>query len=302
MKRFKYILGVLLFGLCLVVNAQVVTYERTKDNYRVPSDITVSSSNEDAVLSTPSVDESIKVYDFANLLSDSEERNLYNSIIKYMNNTGLEAVIVTVDDNPGKTIKNEAADFYDYNYFNSDGVIFLIDMDIREFSIVTSGRAMDVYPNVEVDVVLDNIYPYMAGGNYYKACNAFINDINKYYSEDADDYNYYGEVQQHEREVFLSRIFNAFLGAGISTFVIILIMVFQCRMVRKANSSKSYLVEETKKIDDLGEIKTGSHTTKVRIQSSSSGGSSSGRSGGGSRSSSFRSSSGRSHGGGSRRF
>ena len=80
------------------------------------------------------------------------------------------------------------------------------------------------------------------------------------------------------------------------TTVVILIMLFQCRMVRKANSSRSYLVEETKKIDNLGEIKIGSHTSRVRIQTSS------GSSGGESRSSSFSGSSGRSHGGGSRRF
>ena len=59
MKRFKYLIAIILFSCSLVVNAEVLTYERTKENYRVPSDITVNSSNENAVLSTPSVDESV---------------------------------------------------------------------------------------------------------------------------------------------------------------------------------------------------------------------------------------------------
>ena len=70
MKRFKYLIAILLFSFSLVVNAEVVTYERTKENYRVPSDIEVNSTNEWNVLNTPSVDQDVKVYDFANLLSD----------------------------------------------------------------------------------------------------------------------------------------------------------------------------------------------------------------------------------------
>ena len=294
MKRFKYLIAILLFSFSLVVNAEVVTYERTKENYRVPSDITVSQYNEKDVLNTPSVDESIKVYDFANLLSDSQEKSLFNSIVRFTNKTGLEAVIATIDDNPGKSVRDEAADFYDYNYFKTNGIIFLIDMDVREYAIVTTGSAMNVYLNTEIDIMLDNVYPYMANKNYYSACNSFMEDIDRYYSVQEDDY-YYGDSYVKKQSIG-SRVLNAFFGAGIVATVVILIMLFQCRMVRKANSSRSYLVEETKKIDNLGEIKTGSHTSRVRIQTSS------GSSGGGSRSSSFSGSSGRSHGGGSRRF
>ena len=300
MKKFKYLIALILFSCTLVVNAEVVTYERTKENYRVPSDITVSSVNEGKVLNTPSVDESVKVYDFANLLSDSQEQILFNSIIRYTNKTGLEAVIVTIEDNPGKTVKDEAADFYDYNYFKKDGVIFLIDMEVREYAVVTTGNAQNTYTNTEIDYFMtekdDQFYPYMAGRNYFSACTTFLNEIDKYFSIQEDDY-YYDEdydvyVKKHS---IAARAFNAFLGAVIATVIIILIMVFQCRMVKKASSSRNYLVEETKKIDNLGEIKTGSHTSKIRIQTSSG-------SSGGSSSSSFRGSSGRSHGGGSRRF
>lgn len=303
MKRFKYLIAILLFSFSLVVNAEVVTYERTKENYRVPSDIEVNSTNEWNVLNTPSVDQDVKVYDFANLLSDSQEKSLFNSIVRFTNKTGLEAVIATIDDNPGKSVRDETADFYDYNYFKKNGIIFLIDMEVREYAIVTTGSAMDVYPNTEIDLMLDNVYPYMVNKNYFSACNTFLEDIERYFSVQEDDY-YYDETSDSyvKKQSIGSRALNAFFGAGIVATVVILIMLFQCRMVRKANSSRSYLVEETKKIDNLGEIKTGSHTSRVRIQTSSGSSGGSYRSGGGSRSSSFRGSSGRSHGGGSRRF
>ena len=170
-------------------------------------------------------------------------------------------------------------------------------MEVREYAIVTTGSAMDVYLNTEIDIMLDNVYPYMVNKNYYSACNTFLEDIDRYYSVQEDDY-YYDETSDSyvKKQSIGSRALNAFFGAGIVATVVILIMLFQCRMVRKANSSRSYLVEETKKIDNLGEIKIRSHTSRVRIQTSS------GSSGGGSRSSSFSGSSGRSHSGGSRRF
>ena len=34
MKRFKYLIAILLFSFSLVVNAEVVTYERTKEEAR----------------------------------------------------------------------------------------------------------------------------------------------------------------------------------------------------------------------------------------------------------------------------
>ena len=113
------------------------------------------------------------------------------------------------------------------------------------------------------------------------------------------------EIELYNNRFITSKykyIFDALCGSSIVTLIVILIMVFQCRMVKKASSSRNYLVEDTKKIDNLGEFKIGSHTTKVRIQTSSGSSGGSYRSGGGSRSSSFRGSSGRSHGGGSRRF
>ena len=80
-------------------------------------------------------------------------------------------------------------------------------------------------------------------------------------------------------------------------------MAFQNRMVKKANSSKSFLNNETKVITTISDIFLGSTTTKVRIETSSSSGSGGMRGGSGGRSSGMRSSSsGGSFRGGSRRF
>ena len=71
------------------VQASVNTYTRTDSDYLVPDYIDVTGSNRDNVLSTPAVDASEKVYDFADLLTDSEEKKIYNQVIEYIDKTDL---------------------------------------------------------------------------------------------------------------------------------------------------------------------------------------------------------------------
>ena len=85
---------------------------------------------------TPTVDASEKVYDFAELRSDSEEKSIYNEITGLIDEYNLDAAVVTINYNNKSSAKSYAEDFYDYNDFGvgstKDGLIFLIDMDNRE--------------------------------------------------------------------------------------------------------------------------------------------------------------------------
>ena len=82
----------------------------------------------------------------------------------------------------------------------------------------------------------------------------------------------------------------------IITVIVIKIMVSKNKLVRKATSSREYLVKDSVHIKTIHDRLVSTHTTVTPIyQSNSSGGS-----GGGS--STHRGSSGRSHGGGGHRF
>lgn len=293
MKRVRYLFLIFLVSIsfnCVEVFAKPTTYSRDDDShYRVPSDITITSSNKDNILSTPAVDESEKVYDFAELFTDDEEFDLYSDILSYKNITGFELVIVTVDDNAGKGYISYADDFYDYNYFDEDGIILLIDMDSRNYYMGTSGAAISAYTDSECYYIEDSLYDYMVDGDYYEAASRFIVLARQYYtySSSGVSSNY-----TSARHIEWFKIIG-FSLAG--TIIVIVIMAYQNKMVKKANSSRSYLNNETKQIVAISDVFLGSNTTKVRIDTDSGGGSSH-RSGGGS--SSHRSSSGRSHGGG----
>ena len=293
MKKIKYLILILIISLSFNINVIAV-----EDNEQINN----TNNETSEVTNTDSVDTDDKVYDFADLFSESEEENLYNDIYKYKNKTTYEAIIVTTNDNNGKYVEDYAMDFYEDNGFARNGIIFVIDMQDRGYTVMAHGDAINTYTDNDIDYILDEVYYDMAAGDYYDAASNFLYLATKYYSSDSSytyDDSYYDDYSANSinwLELIISPL--------IVTIVIILILAFRNRMVKKANSSKSFLNDKTKVITTISDIFLGSTTTKVRIDTSSSsgGGSSSGRSGGGRSSGMRSSSSGGSFRGGSRRF
>ena len=174
MRKVCYLLLiVILFSFCIVpVSASTNTFSRTEDNLLVSSDITVTSQNIDNILNTPAVDASEKVYDFAELLTLSEEEKLYHQVEQFMDSANLDLAIVTISENNKLNAREYADDFYDYNGFGTDsehsGVLFLVDMDTREIYMSTTGKAISLYSDYRIDMTLDAISQEFSNQNYYQ--------------------------------------------------------------------------------------------------------------------------------------
>jgi len=293
----------LVFTFVLLISnavASTTTYERTLDNLRVSSDIEVYNRN--IILSIPSVNESEKIYDFANLFSNSEEVELYNKVTEFINNSDLDMVIVTIDDNPRYSAMNYADDFYDYNYFGKgsthDGILFLIDMDTREMWISTTGSGQLMYDDYRIDKILDSTYSEIAKEKYYECADAFIDKASYYYNLGIPDsnenayINEYGDYIYDEEEDILANIIIIIIPSFIISLIIVFIMKGKHKTIKKATTAFSYMKEKAITYKEDTFLTT--NTIKVYDPPSSS------SSGGGS--STHRSSSGRSHGGGGRRF
>lgn len=267
-----------------IVYASTRTENRTNDDLKVPYDIEVNSTNRNKILKTPKVDETEKIYDFAELLTPSEEEELYIEIEKFIEKYKLDMVIVTINENNKGSSTNYADDFYDYNDFGigqqNNGVLFLIDMDTRTMWISTTGKAIKVYSDSKIDSILDYTYNKISIQDYYGCASEFIVYANKYA--------------------------NSFLGTGakilkvsifpiIITIIIVIVGLSKHKTVHIQNSAKMY----AKSIDGKdGLVLTKnqdkyitSHTSRTRRESSS-----------GSGSSTHSGSSGSSHGGGGRSF
>lgn len=300
----KKLMLILLSCFVLNVQAEVTTYERTDEDLRIKDTITVTEDNKYNIMNTPSVDENLKVYDLANIISSEDETSLYYEATKFISEYNMDLVLVTIDDN-FETTQEYADDFYDYNYFGLsdtyDGVLILIDMDNREFYISTTGEAILMYNDYRIDSILDDMTPYMKSGDYSKAFSIAIKSISNFANNGIPDGNKSSYIDSNGNYVYVEhKKFPLTIFIIISIIVatiVLIIFINKNKLVRKQYTASSYIDENKKEIKNLGNIFLTTHTSRVRINTDSSSGSS--HSGG---SSTHHSSSGTSHGGGGRSF
>lgn len=303
MKRFFKLFCLLFVCICFCninVFAAVKTYDRTpENNYLVTGkDIVVDDNKIPSILSTPAVDASLKVYDFAGLYSDAAERRIYSLVANYIDKHNMDLAIVTISDNVKGNAQVYAQDFYDYNDFgigdNFDGVIFLVDMDTREFYMSTNGAAIKMYNDNRIDNILDSITNYFVDGDYDDGTIKFIEKIEYYASVGYPSAD--GSEPKVPRVTGIARLKmlhwpSIFIFSIAATAFVMYILISNNKLARQANSSRHYLTKaDISKRDEIFMGKNIHHT--ARVDSSSSGGGSS----------ISRGSSGRSHGGGGRKF
>lgn len=251
---------------------------RTKDNLGISSDIKVTDENLEYILNTPKVDASQKIYDFANLFTEDEEKKLYDLALKYIKKTDIDLAIVTIDYNPKSSWNGQspttvyADDFHDYNDFKEDGIVILIDMENRIYWVSTSGKAIEKYNDKKIDKILDAGESSMKNGNYFDAARKMTNSL----------------IRQ------VPYLVVTLISLVISS-IVTLIIVNSYKKIKLAVNANCYLDKEKTKINNRVDQFINSTTSKIKIESSSS-------SSGGGGSSSHSGSSGSSHGGGGRGF
>lgn len=255
--------------------------------------------------STPKVDASEKVYDFADLLTDNEEKIIYDKIQTFIKTYNMDLAVVTINENNKNSQADYADDFYDYNDFglneHHDGLLFLIDMENSQYDmensqyyISTTGEAIRMYDDYRIEGILDYIESYMINGNYYEATVSFINKISSYADSGIPTSNKNTYIDETGDIVYIKKIniFASIILSGIITLVVILILVNKNKMIKKAEDAYRYVDKNNINITQRNDQFITTHTTSVIISSSSGGGGSS----------THRGSSGRSHGGGGRGF
>ena len=294
MKKI-FVLLISLFLLVLPVYASTNTYSRTTTDLKVPKKIKYKSSMEHNVLLTPSVNANEKIYDFAELLTEEEEKQLYDKVKEFIANTNLDLAIVTINTNVKDSTQEYADDFYDYNDFSINGLAFVIDMQNRIFYISTAGKAMLYYDDYRIEYILSALDQEMYNHEYFNACNTLISQLTEYYnngfSDNADKYVVIG-TQIYRKTPYLLLSIIAVVSATIGT----LILALRNKKIKLATNSNDYFDNKAFEITKDTKEFISSNTSRVYIPPADSDGG--GSSGGGFHSGS----SGASHGGGGHRF
>jgi uncharacterized protein len=215
------------------------------------------------------------LYDGADILTEVEETALLEKLNSVSDAYKVELAIATVDG----TGSMSATEYVSYYFDNSglgigdsrDAVLFLIDMDAREFRILSNGDVGAAAVSMDdIDNITDMVSSDLSDGEYYSAFVTFIDEC---------EYQIDGQINGFPFKTGKSLAIA--LGVGfVVAFIATGSMKSQLKTVRASKEADSYVRQGSLSINDSRDVFLYSHITKTKRESKSSG---SGSSGGSSR-------------------
>lgn len=224
------------------------------------------------VLSISVSAQSAAVYDYANLLTNSQESVLQDRISALAQEHSFQAVIVTVDSLQGRSPKSFAEGFYlDGGYGlgeSKDGILLLIAMESRDWYIATHGQTRDVVTDSDVEDIGDAILSDLSAGDYYEAFDAFLAQTEKEY--------------ERQQTVWLRNLLIALAIGAVIAGIVLFFMRQAMNTARQQTGAGDYMKGGSFDLYQCRDFYLYSRTTKVqKTQNNSSGSRSGGSSFGG---------------------
>ena len=186
------------------------------------------------------------VIDDAGLIKASDEKEL-DKKIKNIQKDKFDVVILTVKSLDGKSAQDYADDYYDNNDYGLDneksGVLFLVSKGDRKYHISTKGAGIKAFTDYGIGRIKEEIKPYLSDGDYFNACDEFLNitkDFVKAY-KDGTPYDTDNPYNEEIDYVILEVI------ALVIAFVIALISVGIMRLRMNTAKPKGTAMEHIKK-------------------------------------------------------
>ena len=206
--------------------------------------------------------------------------------------TGLDIVILTVNDLGGRSPTSYADSFYDSNGYSDDGMLFLLAMAERAWYISTCGEAIRIFNDSDIETLLDAGLPWFSGGEYFEGFCEVIHNVDEMTSGRSIRTSTHTASSSAHRSTVSSRGFfiSMLVGAAVSC-IVVLIMRSSMNTKRKQRGATDYLIPGSYHLRTQQDIFLYSNVTKTPRQQNTSSGSSS-----------HMSFSGRSHGGGGTKF
>lgn len=184
-------------------------------------------------------DNTIKVYDYALILSNEEEINLKKEVDKYISTNNIDMVIITVRHYNQNNLEDYINEFYTKNELgigsDKSAIVIAISFkdDIEDIDIKTFGIASDLYSSSEIKDILNNINN---KDKYYDKLSTFIEYSNKYVGE-------FDSVYQ-DKNILLSInwILIVIVSLIIPTIILLIALLKHKNIIEKRNNN--YYVKE----------------------------------------------------------
>ena len=240
-----------------------------------------------------------RVADFADLLSDSEESSLSDTLDEISERQQVDIVVVTVDSMEGESAEAYADDFYDYNGYGfgneRDGILLLVSMGERDWYISTHGYGITAVTDAGREYISDMIVDDLSTGYYADAFTSFAQLCDDFITQANNGEPYdVGNIPQKPFS-FVWNLVIAFVIAFIISLIATGIMKGQLKTVESQSAADNYMKQGSMQLTKKNDLFLYRHVERRKKEekdnSSSSGGSKT-----------HTSSSGATHGGGGGKF
>ena len=238
------------------------------------------------------------VTDDCDLFTDEQEAALQTKLDAFRAKYANDLVLHTTNSLNGKIVADYADDYYDYNGYANDGLLFMVCMaggeGNRDYYTSTKGYALTAFNDYSRGMAEEEVVPLLASGDYYEAFDKFIDMADFVYAQAAtgepfDTNNPYRSTTDY---IFYEAF--AAIAAAVIAFVVYLVLKSRMNTAVAKNDARDYVVANSLNVTGSQDVFAFSTVSKTEIPVETS----SSSSGGGSHTSS----SGSSHGGGGGKF
>ncbi|MGN0638954.1 MAG: TPM domain-containing protein [Huintestinicola sp.] len=215
---------------------------------------------------TVSAESEYKVYDYGDLLSESEETALEEKLFSIASMYDHDIIIYTTDSMDGM----DAEEYTEYLKdslnagIDGSGIIYMVSMEYRDYDIYSFGR---MYNEIMIQSITDDmaeeLQPYLSDGRYYDA-------FDKYADKVLFEIQYVEENGPNEEPSFAIPIG---IGCGLLIGLItVLVMKGNMKTTRAESMANNYIRQGSFKLTNSRDIFLYSQVTRTKRSSDSSSG------------------------------
>lgn len=206
------------------------------------------------------VEESYRVQDFAELLSEDECESLAERLDELSHKHNVDVIVFTTDNMMGWTNSEYAENWYDYCKFgygeDKDGVMLLLNMVDRDWYIATCGYGIQAFTDVGIDYIGEQIKDDLSEGAYAEAFEKFADICDDFITQakNGTPYDNNNSVDATKEPLSAKWIVIAVVAGVLIAVIVVMGMKSQLKTVEKKVEANNYMKKGSLNIDESRDI------------------------------------------------
>lgn len=198
-----------------------------------------------------------RLVDGADLLTDSQEEALLKTLDEISKRQKCDVVIVTEENLQTSTAQDDADDFFDYNGYgygkNRDGILLLISIGDRDWSISTRGFAIKAFTDKGQKYLVEQFKDDLSEGNYNEAFTIYAQQCDEFLTQAKTGKPYDGSNLPREPLSWVWIPISIVVGIIIA-LIIVSGMKRKLKSVAKQKAANSYVRNGSLNVTDSRDL------------------------------------------------